>query len=141
MERFPGAGEAGDGETAVDVALGQAGILRDDAGESAGREGGGEELRHTLIGDADHSDLVGGPGLIDDPVDDLGDVEPGAPGIDVARSEGGAGAAEIERDEVVALVDEGRGEGAGLVLGDELAGFDACERLLVAGGGAAAGAA
>ena len=30
---------------------------------------------------------------------------PAAPGIDVARSERGAGAAEVERDEVVALVE------------------------------------
>ena len=141
MERFPGAGEAGDGEAAVDVALGEAGVLRDDAGESGGREGGGEELGHALVGDADHADFVGRPGLIDDPVDDLGDVESGAPGIDVVRSEGGAGAAEVERDEVVALMNEGGGERAGLVLGDELAGLDAGERLLVACGGAAAVAA
>ena len=141
VERFPGAGEAGDGESAVDVTLGQAGILRDDAGESGGREGGGEELGHALVGDADHADLVGRPGLIDDPVDDLGDVESGAPGIDVARSERGSGAAEVERDEVVALMNEGGGQRAGLVLGDELAGLDAGERLLVACGGAAAVAA
>ena len=75
--------------------------------------------------------------MIDDPVDDLGDVESGAPGIDVARSGRGAGAAEVERDEVVALMNEGRGEGARFVLGDELAGLDAGECLLVAGGGAA----
>ena len=107
----------------------------------AGREGGGEELGHALIGDADHADLVGRPGLVDDPVDDLGDVESGAPGVDVARSEGGAGAAEVEGDEVVALMNKSRGEGAGLILGDELAGLDAGERLLVACGGAAAVAA
>lgn len=132
---FPGAGESGDGDAAVDVALREAWVLWSDAGEAFGSEGGGEALDHAFVGDADHADAVGGPMLLGDPVDDVGDVFAGAPGVDVGGAKGGAGAAHVDGDKVVGLMDELFGDGSDVVLGDDLSGFDADQGGFVARGG------
>ena len=97
---------------------------------------GGEELHHAFVGDADHADLAGRPWLVGNPLDHGGHILARQPGVAVLRAKRRARPTDVDRNEVVAVMDQLARDRALLVLRDELARFHAPQLLGVASGGA-----